>query len=567
MKNIQTFRTVIFALTLSALFSIEHRVVAQSNIQRWEGILDVKVTTLKIRLELEFEGDQFKKGKLLSPDQGNAEINIDSFEINDNDVAIKIKGVGAEFNGSYSDDRKTLTGKFKQGREFDLELNRLAGEFAVSEHIETWKGILDVDPQKFKFLLKFYREQDGSMTARLDSLNEGLKGMKLELDRDDENCNFELKISAASYVGKLNEAKDRIEGTWTQRAVKQELNFEKIALNSEEPLNRPQHPKKPYPYAAEEVTFENAKDAIKLAGTFTKPKNGGPFPTVILITGSGPQDRDETLLGHKPFLVIADHLTRNGIAVLRFDERGVGESTGQFGAATTQDLSRDVEAAFEYLRTREDVAKETIGFVGHSEGGLIAPMIAARRTDVGMIVLLAGPGVSGREIGISQTRAFNEAAGVEKAQLDEQEEFLRIVMDELVENGTCSEEFIDGLVAETPETRAAAETAIATMDNPWFKYFLQYDPQPALKKVKCPVLILNGKKDLQVLADLNVDAIEAALKAGGNTTFESHKLENMNHLFQETKGPGLKAEYGQLEETFSPKALKIISDWLKKVTN
>ena len=538
---------------------------AQSTTEKWEGVLDVKVATLKIQLLIEFDGDSYKSGKAISVDQGNAEMKFDSFERDADTVKFKLKSVGAEFSGKYSEDRQKLVGKFKQGQAFDMEFRRVEGEFAKSEYFESWKGTLDSGVQKFDFRLKFFKEQDGSISAKLDSINEGAMGMKVELDRDDEKCNFDLKAAGASYEGKFNETKDRIEGSWKQGGGTMELVFEKTELNAQEKLNRPQHPKKPYPYIEEEVTFENKDASITFSGTVTRPKEGGPFPALILISGSGPQDRDETIFGHKPFLVIADHLTRNSMAVLRFDERGVGESTGSFPGATSEDFANDVEAAIEYLKTRDEIAKDKIGMIGHSEGGMIAPMIAARRSDVSMIVLLAGPGVDGREIGISQSRAMAKASGAAEESLQEQEELMSAVIDEIAENGECSEEFVDSLVKDGPDSRTDVEALIARMNDPWFKYFLKYDPRDALKKVKCPVLVLNGKKDLQVLVDLNVDAIAKALKEGRNENFETHKLDNLNHLFQETTGPGLVTEYGRLEETFSPKALDIISDWLLKI--
>ena len=563
-QSVSVFRIL---ASMTALLFLNSLAAAQTDTQRWEGVLDVKVTKLRIQLELEFENGEFKKGTGISPDQGNARMPLDSFVVNGDQVEFKLKSVGASFQGKFADDGKKMVGKFTQGQSFDMEFSKLDGEFAVSEHVETWKGTLVAGPQEFDFLLKFYKDQDGTLSARLDSINEGLTDLQLELDRKDDQCNFELKSSMAQYEGTLNDARDRIEGIWKQGGGEFELAFEKTDLKTTAKPLRPQHPKKPYPYVAEDVSYENSKAKITLAGTLTMPKTGGPFPAVILISGSGPQDRDETIFHHKPFLVIADHLTKNGIAVLRFDDRGVGKSTGNFGESTSEDFAGDVEAGIEFLLTRDDIDKKQIGLIGHSEGGIIAPMIAARRADVAMIVLLAGPGVDGRQISISQSRAIAEAAGAGTDSLDKQDEFLTAVFKELDEEGTCSDEFIDELVKDDPDTRSVAEATIARLDSNWFKFFMNYDPVPALKKVKCPVLVLNGKKDLQVLVDLNVDAIESALRDGGNTSFETHKLDNMNHLFQETEGPGLMTDYGRLEETFSPKALAIISDWLKKVTN
>ena len=553
------------AAVLLAMLGCIVSVSAQSETQRWEGVLDVQIATLRIQLELEFEDGRFKKGIGISPDQGNARMKIDSLSVNGDEMEFEIKSVGAGFKGKFSDDRTRVVGKFTQGQSFDMEFKRVDGEFAASEHIESWKGTMEAGPQTFDFLLKFYREDDGSISAKLDSINEGLNGLKVELDRDQQKCNFELKVSQAVYEGKFNDDKDRIEGIWKQRGGEYELVFEKTDLNVQLKPNRPQHPRKPYPYLEEEVKFDNDKAGITLAGTLTIPKSGGPFPAVVLISGSGPQDRDETIFEHKPFLVIADHLTRNGMAVLRFDERGVGESTGNIAQATSEDFAEDVEAAINYLQTRDDINNNRIGMIGHSEGGLIAPMIAARRPDIAMIVLLAGPGVDGREIAISQSSAMARAAGAADADVERQEQFMTTVFDELDKKGEVTTEFVEQLVKDEPELRAAVVATIARVENEWFKFFMKYDPRPALKKVKCPVLVLNGKKDLQVLVDLNVDAIAGALKEGGNTRFAIHKLDNLNHLFQKTDGPGLVTEYARIEETFSPKALDIISNWLREV--
>ena len=244
-------RTTVFALKVAtifvAVFTLNCIATAQTETQRWEGVLDVKVTKLRIQLELEFEAGKFKTGKGISPDQGNAEMRLDSFDINGDEVEFKIKSVGASFKGKYADDGKKMVGQFTQGQSFDMEFNRVDGKFAVSEHVETWKGTLVAGPQKFDFLLKFYKEEDGSMSAKLDSVNEGLTNLQLELDRKDNQCNFELKSSMAKFEGTLNDGQDRIEGVWKQAGGEFELVFEKTSLDAKAEPKRPQHPKKPYP--------------------------------------------------------------------------------------------------------------------------------------------------------------------------------------------------------------------------------------------------------------------------------------------------------------------------------
>ena len=326
------------------------------------------------------------------------------------------------------------------------------------------------------------------------------------------------------------------------------------------------------PYKQEKVQFENSSDQVTLAGTLTIPDGSGPWPAMIMISGSGPQDRDETILDHKPFLVIADHLTRNGMAVLRYDDRGTAESTGTFGTATSEDFARDAESAISFLESRDDIRSDRIGLIGHSEGGVIAPMVAARNDKVSMIVLLAGTGVDGAMITVSQTRAMAAAAGTPPMFLDATDVFLKDILDHVMKH----DEPIPTELVNSAFEKATADieneavrkmlepvkSGVGLMQTPWFRFFCRFDPATALKKVKCPVLALNGTKDLQVLADLNIDAIEAALKEGGNPDFEVHKLDNLNHMFQETSGPGLPGEYANIEQTFSPKALDIMTQWI-----
>jgi len=334
-------------------------------------------------------------------------------------------------------------------------------------------------------------------------------------------------------------------------------------------VNRPQHPKEPYPYREEFVTVENSKADCTLAGTLTLPKEAGKYPAVVLISGSGPQDRDETLLGHKPFLVIADHLTRQGVAVLRFDDRGIGESTGDFASATSFDFATDVFQLVKFLKKHKEINPDRIGLIGHSEGGLIAPMVAAKLPGkLAHVVLLAGTGIDGAAILESQSRAMSEAS--DKATPEEIEEgmealnkIVQAIKDGLADDDV--EKLIKEMAADEEDAdEAAAMTAgMDQMTTPWFRYFIKYDPIPALKKTTCPVLALNGDKDLQVLADLNLPAIEQALKDSGNDDFRCVSLPGLNHLFQECE-TGSPLEYQSIEETFSIKALEEISDWVLK---
>lgn len=335
---------------------------------------------------------------------------------------------------------------------------------------------------------------------------------------------------------------------------------------------RPQDPLPPYPYDAREIAFDNPRAGIQLAGTLTLPRSEGPFPAVMLISGSGPQDRNGSLAGHRPFLVLADFLTRRGIAVLRCDDRGGFGSTGDFDTATTQDFAGDVLAGIEFLKTCGDIEPRQIGLIGHSEGGLIAPMVATRSPDVAFIVMMAGPGLVGEEIlyaqqaliartlgaseeDIAAVRAFNEPmyaalkAGEDSADAEER---VRAVWADAF--ASLSEEDRQRVVS-------AFEEQLPFLLSPWFRFFLTYDPAPALQQVGIPILAINGEKDLQVPPRENLDAIGAVLRASGHPDYSLVEIPGLNHLFQ-TAGTGSPTEYAQIEETISPVVLELIADWI-----
>ena len=355
------------------------------------------------------------------------------------------------------------------------------------------------------------------------------------------------------------------------------------------PVNRhrPQEPEPPYPYDEQEVSFLNEKDQVRLAGTLTLPKSDGPFPAVILITGFGPQDRNDSVFGHKPFLVLADHLTRLGIAVLRVDDRGVGESTGNFSEATSQDFAADVLAAIAYLKTRSEIAHDRVGLVGHSEGGLIASMVAAQSRDVAFVVMMAGPGLKGDQIVVGAAGADYKGGWMSDEVVAEiraaQERIFDIIKHEkdlaVLETKIRKEAgvFCDlaaRIRADAPESKKeTAETVAAAIESqtqlflsPWFRFYLMYDPRTSLMRVKCPVLAVNGERDIEVPARENLEAIGQALESGGNKDHTIQAMPNLNHLFQ-TAETGAISEYEQIEETLSVSALDTVSNWILKHTN
>lgn len=440
-----------------------------------------------------------------------------------------------------------------------------------------WEGTLEAPGLKLKII--FHITADGDQySATMDSPDQGAMGIPVtSTSFADGKLSIDAKSLGLNYEGALDAAGANIKGVFKQGAATLPLNLSRMKGKPVK-LERPQEPQKPYPYKEEAVKYDNAKvEGVTLAGTLTLPNTAGPHPVVVLISGSGPQNRDEELLGHKPFLVLADHLTRQGIAVLRYDDRGVAESTGDFGKATSADFASDAEAAINYLKTRKDIDASKMGLMGHSEGGLIAPMVAAESKDVAFIVLLAGPGVSGTEILLLQQELIGKASNVPVQVLALNRKLNKKTFELINTHGDDlpkAKEEIKKYMEDEKQRLSDSEKTIleATMgqfdqtfqqiSSPWFRYFLEYDPATSLTKVTCPVLAVNGDKDLQVDAEQNLPAIEKALKKAGNKNYEIKSFPNMNHLFQ-TSETGAPAEYGKLTETFSPVALNTISTWLK----
>ncbi len=322
-------------------------------------------------------------------------------------------------------------------------------------------------------------------------------------------------------------------------------------------------------YSEEEVSYPNPKaEGVQLAGTLTRPRTGAPVPAVLLIAGAGPQDRNETIDGHKPLLVLADYLTRHGLAVLRVDDRGVGQSTGDFHSGTTKDFASDAEAGVRYLITRKDVNQKHIGLIGHGEGAIVAPMVAAEMPqDVSFMVLLGGTAVTGDKVLLAQTARAESVAGVPPEQIDAD---LRIGagMYKFVEQGRSQAEMRQAL-SNVPENYKpfveAWQRQIPKLDSPWLRFFLTYDPAPTLEEVKCPVLALFGEKDMTIDPEQNAKAMKNAFSKGHNHDAKIKILPELNYLFQKAE-TGLGREYATIAETMSPVALETIGSWISKET-
>jgi pimeloyl-ACP methyl ester carboxylesterase len=439
----------------------------------------------------------------------------------------------------------------------------------------SWTGAIQGMPLIFDI-----SNNEGVYTAKMQSPTQSKVFLPMDsVSIDGAKITLLLNAYKIKYSGNIEG--EKVKGTFTQGTYSEAMILEKKAYVEVKP-NRPQEPKAPFPYTSEEVVFKNPKaNNIKLAGTLTLPNGVKNPPVAIMISGSGPQDRNEELFNHKPFLVIADYLAKNGIAVLRYDDRGVAASQGDHKAATSADFATDVEAAITYLKTRKDINRKVIGLIGHSEGGLIAPIVIANnKKDVAFFVSLAGPGLRGDEVLLPQMRKSASFTGAPKDEID----FEINLMDQLFKKiNSASKSNNEDLQKELEIMMAAAVTKAPTslkskyskeyitaftkeFSNNWMRYFLTYDPQNNLEKVTCPVLAINGSLDYQVMADENLGGMKSAFAKAGNKDVTIKKLPGLNHLFQNAV-TGSAGEYGQIEETFDQATLELIASWINERFN
>ena len=451
----------------------------------------------------------------------------------------------------------------------------LAGAFfsssASAQDISgTWHGKLSIPSGSMTIVFHINQTEQGTYVTTLDSPDQGANGIKTQTTSfNDSVLIIQIPVIQASYKGKLNSDKT-INGTFTQ-GMPIPLNLEKGEAGSPK---RPQEPQPPFPYRNEEVTVKNERDGINLAGTLTIPEKGNNFPAVVMVTGSGAQNRNEEIMGHKPFLVISDYLTRNGIAVLRCDDRGTAASQGDHTTATNEDFATDTEAMVNYLRSRKEINAKKIGIVGHSAGGTIAFIVAKKDPTIAFVVSLAGVGVRGDSLMLKQAELISKSQGMPDAIWQGMKPAIRNRYSILLQTDKTPEELQKELYADITKTMSAEQlndsntirqisAQISSMTSPWYLHFMRYDPATDLKDLKCPVLALNGEKDIQVDATMNLTAIQENIIGNGNKNVTTKCYPNLNHLFQ-TCEKGTLAEYGQLEETINPEVLKDIAEWIKK---
>jgi pimeloyl-ACP methyl ester carboxylesterase len=442
------------------------------------------------------------------------------------------------------------------------------------DDLRAFAGALQLPGVELDITIRLATVND-AMQAEIDIPLQSLEALPLRVTASNGSTYTLVLDAPVPATLTVTETPNGLKGEFAQSTVTLDVDLKPISATVS--MHRPQLPLPPFPYGEADILVQHP-EGHSLAGTLTIPKGDGPHPAVVLISGSGPQDRDETLMGHKPFLVLADHLSRQGIAVLRYDDRGVGESiAGEANLAddTSLDFATDVELLVDHLRTRTDIDPNRIGLMGHSEGGLIAPLVAAKRQDaIGFIVLLAGPGVPGGDILTAQVKALLLASGEAPQAVERVSQ--------------CQQQLIDAVMSDAPEedVRASArrllqsqmamaeatkdmviddnqvDAVVAQIGGPWMRTFIKLDPAEALASVKCPVLALNGTLDLQVPIDQNLPVIERVVRdAGGDVT--AVRLEGLNHLFQPAT-KGTIDEYLRIETTFDPDTLVLITQWIQR---
>jgi dienelactone hydrolase len=544
----------------------------------WNGTLSTPQTDLSLVIHVVRGPDGALKGTVENYDQnpGNR-VDLTEIAVSGAHLSWRVAPIGATYEGDWDASSQTWKGTFNQGGALPMALVKgVPPPKPVVEGLDgTWVGTIDANGVKLRQVFNFRTTEAGTfgLYSSPDQLANGL--VIGDLVRNGQTVSLSTAHGAAKFSGTLSADGQQLAGAWStpgqpERPVTLTRASEAQLAAVRNP-NRPQTPKPPFPYKAEDVAFDNpAFPTVRLAGTLTLPEGKGPFPAAILITGSGAQDRDETMLNHKPFAVIADHLTRHGFAVLRYDDRGTAKSTGgDYGAATSADLATDANAAFAYLQTRPEIRHDRVGFIGHSEGGMIGPIAMASNAKPAFLVMLAGPGTALDQLMLSQRRLIGSQMGLDNAALDKAEPVLASVFKAIQAAPTPQAGYDAAMALMTPEAKVAmglppdadGSIVVRQVTGPWFSYFLRYDPAPNLAHITVPILALNGGLDRQVPPAANLAAVRAATR--GNPDVTTLELPGLNHLFQPAT-TGAVGEYRDIETTVAPAALDAMTEWLTK---
>jgi pimeloyl-ACP methyl ester carboxylesterase len=537
----------------------------------WHGTAAVATGDQVMILTVTRSGDGTLKGEFENRDVApGRRAPVTEIGVANGRLTFKLDPIRATYEASWDEAAKQWRGTISRGA---IPLNFSRGLPPLKPRIEgldgLWEATVDANGTKLRQVLRIASGEWGT-NVLMDSPDQYVSNIVgASLTREGRFVRFSVGRAGGQFEGILSEDGHELSGAFKGGGRQTPISFTRTQAVAERAApNRPQNPKDPLPYRQEEVVFDNpAVAGIRLVGTLTVPQGKGPFPVAIMISGTGQHDRDETLDGHKPFLVIADHLTRNGIAVLRFDDRGAGKSTGEANDATAGDKASDANAAFAYLLRRTDVRHDAIGFIGHSEGGLIGPIAMANNDKVAFLVSLAGPATDIIDLMLSQRRIMAVGEGLSEEQERRTEPLSIAIFKALASSKTLEEGRAAALALLTPETKTALgvppDTDGALILGEWMRartwYLAHYDPAPNLRRIKVPVLALNGSLDRQTEPKQNLDAWRKALRNNRDATI--NELPGINHMLQTAKTGG-RGEYRDIEETMSPAVLNLMSDWL-----
>lgn len=542
---------------------------AERAVGDWHGTMTTPQGNLSIAVRISYK-DGALAGDMESIDQAPGElIPITITKADDKTLEFTVPSVAARYAGIWDERAGGWAGTWMQSNyKFPLVLRSGPSAVSVKGMDGRWEATVTRDGAKRRLVLRIITSGDNTI-IKFDAPDAGANNLGVAgFSRKGDKIHFEVPITGAKFDGVLSADGARMEGTWVFPGLPTvQVTFVRGAASAQQtPRPRPQLPHPPFPYRVEEVRVVNAAQNVTLACSLTTPQGPGPFAAAALFTGSGPQDRDETIFGHKPFAVIADHLTRQGLAVLRCDDRGFGASTGKFDGATSLDFATDADAMVAYLASRADIRKNAIGLIGHSEGSLVACISASTNRQIAYLVLLAGPGTGLKQVMLSQRLLLGEAQGAPLKWLNDTQPIIVRIYDAVEASSSEADAVARVHAILTPDVRAMlnldaarADVLMQQVTNPWMRQFLKLDLPAYLNKITAPVLALAGSIDRQVAPDENLAALRAGLSHSRDLTLK--KLDGLNHFFQHAN-TGAFTEVEQIPETFSPDALQAITQWL-----
>lgn len=552
----------VILIALSCITSAQAQ--AQDMSGAWHGTLQTTAGRYGLELLLQRRSDGTLSATIESIDQAPGEKIPVDVVVNGDDVKLSMNALGASYEGHLDKMGKAINGAWQQGASLPLSFARgpMPAVPTISGLDGTWRAMLVRGATQLHLILHVVTSQHGTR-ANLDSPDMGLMSLEVaDLSRAGDSIRFSVPIAHVAFDGSLETARGQIRGTW-QRDGQPPASVRFAREEQPSPTQSPQHRAD---YVTEAVHFSNARANISLAGTLTLPNNAHDAPAVVLISGSGPEDRDESISGQKPFATIADYLTRRGIIVLRYDDRGVGESTGTFADATIEDFASDAKAAVAFLQSRPEVDAREIGLIGHSQGGVVGPLVAIRNPAVAYLVLLAAPATDMRELLLSQRRVAGILRGDRMSTLAQAEPLLNNLYaatasapDRARAQARISSMLTPSALAQLGVSPTLKDAVVGQMTGDWLRSLLRYNARATLHALTTPILALNGSLDRQVEASENIAAIRAATATNPNVT--ARILPGLNHLFQPAHS-GTMGEYAEIHESFSPIVLSMIGDWI-----